>query len=226
MSIRKTINKLNPLIKIRSDGYKKKLVNKDFSILCPSCIGGMISHDLGQRFLSPTVNTMMLQSDFIKFVLNLEGYLNGRFEFFKHREYTCPCAYLKSEGLDDIIVHFTHYKTPEEGETKWIERAKRINYDNIFVVLSERDGVTKEDIEELKKLKYKGIAVFTAHNYPDIPYAIYMKKYSKDGIVGNVLSQSIITGKHEYEKIFDFVKWFNEANGGNYDVSKYIKKKG
>ena len=37
------------------------------------------------------------------------------------------------------------------------------------------------------ELNVKGIVVFTANEYPDIPYALYLPKYHDDGEVGNIL---------------------------------------
>ena len=38
---------------------RTKLKNKDFSIICSNCIGGIIYNRLGQKFLSPTINLWM-----------------------------------------------------------------------------------------------------------------------------------------------------------------------
>lgn len=47
---------------------RRELKNHDFSILCNNCNGGVISHDLGLRFNSPTVNLFLLAMVFIRFV--------------------------------------------------------------------------------------------------------------------------------------------------------------
>lgn len=38
-----------------------RLQNKDFSIISNHCMGGIISHDLGLEFKSPTVNLKIVQ---------------------------------------------------------------------------------------------------------------------------------------------------------------------
>lgn len=204
---------------IRINNMRKNIKNTTVSFLCPNCLGGILFHDLGLQFKSPTVNLMMFQKDFLKFVLDMDRYLNTDFIFFKHKDYDFPCA-----KLDDITVHFTHYISEEEAIKKWKDRASRINKDNIFVFLAEGDGLTKEDILSLRTLNAKGILVFTANDYPDIEYALQIKKYKKNGAVGNILKKSFVSGKREYEKHFDFVKWFNEADGMSFDITPYIKK--
>ena len=216
--INKIIDEYNPLVIMRRKKMRKALKNKDVTFLCPNCIGGILFHDLGLQFKSPTINLMMYQTDLLKFVLDMERYLKCEFEFFTHEKYTCPCA-----KLDDITVHFTHYHTEQDAVDKWNNRVKRMNKDNIFVFLTERDGLKKEDIEKLSKLDVKGIVVFTANDFSDIKYTLQIEKYKKDGEVGNILNKSIINGSREYETYFDFVKWFNEADGKDFDISPYIK---
>jgi len=155
---------------------------------------------------------MMFQTDFVKFVLNLDHYLNSQFQFFKSDEYDFPCA-----KLDDITIHFTHYKSETEALEAWNRRKERIDKTNMFVVCSERDGITKADIVRLgSELRVRGLLVFTENSYPDIPYALQIT----DGNVSSILERtSMLTGEEKFEKIFDFVEWFNHSNGGNYDIS-------
>lgn len=223
MKITDLFYKFNFVAEHRRNKMRKKIENKNVSFLCPNCIDGILFHDLGLKFLSPTVNLMMTQTDFVKYVKHLEAYNKGNLVFFNHKDFTCPCAKLCAQDLDDLVVHFTHYSTPEEALNKWNERKSRINFDNIFVFLEERDGLTYEELESLSALNVRGLVVFTAHKY-DLPYTVYIPKYADSGEVGNILRKNHLTEAREYESFFDFVSWFNNANGGNYDVSEYVKK--
>lgn len=214
--IKNIIEYYNPLVRRHKRILKSRLKNQNITFLCPNCIGGILFHDLGLRFMSPTVNLMMTQTDFIKFVLNLDDYLEKELLFFDDSEYTCPCAM-----LGDVIIHFTHYHSKEEASIKWNSRAKRINKENLFIFCEERDGITEDEIKSLYTIDARGIVVFTANEYADIPYAVYISKYHKEGEIGNILTKNHIDGSREYELYFDFVRWFNCANG-NYDVSDYI----
>ena len=199
---------------------QKRLNNKNFSLICPNCLGGMLLHDLGQPFLSPTINLMMHQREFIKFVLDMSYYLSQDLCFYNDLHYECPCAKL-GEGSRKITIHFTHYESQDEAKKYWEKRIARIQYDNLFVIAMEKDGITKEDILKLGTIKVRGVLVFTAHNYLDIPYTCYISKYRDEGVVGNILVRSYLSDKKEYERYFDFVKWFNEATGGNYDCRSF-----
>lgn len=213
--VKRLLSEKNPVAIRRRNKMRESLTNTTSTFLVPNCIGGILFHDLGLKFQSPTVNLMMYQTDFAKFVLNMDDYLSKQLSFFKHPEYSFPCAH-----LGDITLHFTHYHTEEEAEQKWIERSARINRDNMFVFLEERDGLTKETMLQLGDIHARGLVIFTANDYPDIPYALQIKKYLSDGEVGDILSKSYLDDSREYEKYFDFVKWFNEANG-DFDISPF-----
>lgn len=223
MNIKNKVNlkpaEFNPLVKFHRKRMRSRLKSENITFLCPNCIGGILFHDLGLEFQSPTINLMMTQHDFLKFITDPEKYLNGKLEFFEHESKAYPCA-----KLYDITVNFTHYETKEEAESKWNLRKLRIDKDNTFIFLMERDGLTKQDIMSLGKLPVRGILVFTANDYPDIPYTLFLPKYNADGEVGNILKKSHLNRSREYEKYFDFVKWFNEADGKNFDVSPFVRK--
>ena len=57
------------------------LKNKDFSIICGTCAGGVITHRLGKKFLSPTVNLWFTEKDLQKMVRNLKWYMQQELEF-------------------------------------------------------------------------------------------------------------------------------------------------
>lgn len=216
--VKHLLTEKNPLVLRKRKRMRAQLNNAEPTFLCPNCMGGILFHDLGLQFRSPTVNTMMLQTDFAEFVLDSDHYLAQEPIFFRHPEYEFPCA-----RLGDIVIHFTHYHTEQEAAQKWKERAARIDRNNLFVFLMERDGLTEETIRRLGSIRARGLVIFTANRYPDIPYALQIPKYRQDGEVGNVLALSYLSGRREYETYFDFVKWFNEADGGDYDISPFAK---
>lgn len=218
--IKNRIQSLNPIARQRRRKMRQELRNTTPTLLTPNCLGGILFHDLGLRFCSPTVNLMMTQTDFKKFVCSLEYYLNQKLEFYHNSLYSFPCAH-----LGDISLHFTHYKTEREAAEKWYSRCKRVDFNNLFIVALERDGLTKEDIIDIGKIKSRGVVVFTAHNYPDIPYTLYLKDYQSVGEVGNILKRNIFDDSRKYEEYFDFVKWFNESTTNNHNINDYHRKK-
>lgn len=144
--------------------YRKNIKNRECSIISMNCVGGCVSHELGLRFNSPTVNCWFQPREFIKFLSQLEYYLYDceiQIDQQSSKEYGYPVG-----QLNDIRVYFTHYKSFEDAKQKWIERLKRLNKDNLYIVMVQKGGCTEEDIRSFDKLKFKHKVIFTAKEYP------------------------------------------------------------
>lgn len=63
--------------------------------------------------------------------------------------------------LVDIRVNLVHYRTFEEGLKKWEERKRRINWNNLFIVGTERWDCNYETIKSFEQLPYN--KVFFTH---------------------------------------------------------------
>lgn len=191
--------------KIRHRYYRKHIKNTSVSIISQNCIGGVISHDLGLKFLSPTVNLYMNSHDFMLFVENLREFKDGKLQFIKSdKNYPVAICTLRNKS---IKVHFVHYSSKEEAEKKWHERYERINYDNIHVVMTDRDGFNNETLERFKKLPYKKI-LFSSKKIR-MEDVVYVKEFRKEYQVGDLIPYATLSGKRFYEKI-NIVKWLNE----------------
>ncbi len=192
--------------KIYTNGYelklRKRLKNKDFSIICSNCIGGVIYHRLGKKFLSPTINLWLHQDDFLKFVLNLKEYILKDLVFIDS-EYDYPVGM-----LDDIKIYFNHSKTKEEAKKNWDRRKERINYENLFIIMYDRDGITKDDIRKLENVNCRNKIVLSDKKYQDIKYVLTIKP-NYDKVNGQQYLDRDILDKRTFEKHFDFVKWLN-----------------
>ena len=169
-------------------------------MLCANCMGGIICHQLDTPFLSPTVNLMILQPDFYRLVLDLDGYRDA--EFVELPPQDCPRG-----KMNDVVINFTHFATFDEGVAAWRRRFERINFDNLWIIATDRDGITEKDIASLQDIPCRGLLVFTAKKY-DYPYCFQLKQFEKQGQIGDILQQTIY-GKRYFELYFDYVKWLN-----------------
>lgn len=185
---------------------RKKIKNKDFSIICSNCIGGIIYHRLGLKFLSPTINLWMYQYDYLKFVLDLKKYISLELEFIES-DYNHPVA-----RLGDITIYFNHYKTNEEAQKCWDTRKKRINYDNLFLIMYDKDGLTEEYLEKLKTIKCRGKIVISNKKYRSMDYVIRIPANMDNIETRYRLDINKWTGKRKFEEKFNYVKWINKEN--------------
>ena len=108
-----------------------------------------------------------------------------------------------------IHVYFLHYQSFEEGVSAWKRRARRIQWNNIFVVLSEKDGCTKKCLEEFEHLSYESKVALTHVEYPDITCGFYVKGYENCKELGNIMDFKGFWGQKAYDQ-FDWVKFLNQ----------------
>ncbi|WP_429150475.1 DUF1919 domain-containing protein [Anaerotaenia torta] len=174
--------------------------------MCSTCIGGLIYNNLGLKFMSPTINLWIYSPDFVKFAYNLKEYLASELEFLPPNNKYTDGAYPVGQ-LKDIIIHFNHFKTKEEALDKWNERAKRIDFDNLYFITDD-NGLKDEDILKMQKVECKRAIVFTATPKPQFGVTYWLKRYAKTGAMGEY-SVRDLDGFREFEKSFDYVKWLN-----------------
>lgn len=185
---------------------RKRLQNKDFTVISQNCVGGVLLHELKLRFNSPTINLYFSAADFIKFISKLDYYL------------TMDVVQINSDRpypvgkLDDIVIYFVHYTSFEEARNKWIERASRINKNNIFFIMTQTDDCTSELVHEFGRLPLKNKVIFTAKEYPDVPCSIYIPGSEKDHqtVIDLCQYKSKYTGKRWVDE-FDYVDFFNRG---------------
>ena len=194
--------------------YRKRLQNKDFSIITGSCIGGVIYHHLGLKFDSPTVNMWFTPHDVLLLASDLDYYLSKDLDFSLPPHEDCPdspAAYL-GEGERAIKLYFNHYKTVEEASDKWNSRKSRIHKDNLFIITTDYE-LTKEDISLIDKVLCKRIVVFTSKERKDIPNSFWLKSLKKDKDADlHMVTKNSITRMWTWEHEFDYVRWLNGEN--------------
>ena len=140
---------------------RKHLTNHDFTLIASNCVGGVILHELGLRFDTPTVNLWFESEDYIKFLENMSDYL--QYELVEiQTDYSYPVGLLK-----DIKIYFQHYANFQEAKAKWEERIKRIHWDNLYIMMVQREGCDDNMVARFNDLPYKRKVIFTAKSYPD-----------------------------------------------------------
>ena len=196
--------------------FKRRLSNKDFTLITQNCVGGVMYSTLGLEFLSPTINMFIEDENFVKLVENLEYYMSVP-ATAKQDRYVDPIdnsiVYPKIQ-IDDIELCCLHYKDCNDAIAAWERRRKRVNLENVFVIANTWNMHDNNRlIERITKTKYKTV-IFTDGNYP-FKECIKLKGdfWTKDkrGIIRpNLTDYDKYTGYKYYEEQFDFVDWLNQ----------------
>ena len=154
--------------------------------------------------------------DFVKFVCDIKRYLSLPLCFIKFNE-PFPVAM-----LDDIMIHFVHYKNQYEAEKKWNERKQRIDWEHVFFIANDHDGMTDSDYAKLDSCGFKNVLVLTASNKTEYKCTFQIHQFSQKTEIGNPMQKNFLTGQMLCEECFDFVGWFNQEKG--YGLENYRLK--
>lgn len=182
-----------------------RLKNKNISLIASNCNGACILHDLGLEFNSPFVNLYLMPKDFVKLCYNLKEYMNSELVFIENSGKQYPVAMLK-----DITIYFMHYKSEIEVLSKWQERVKRIDYNHLYFLFTDRDGCSENELLKFDKLPYKYKAVFVNKKYPGLTSAVYIPGFEKQQCVGVCTEYIHKWSIYKHYDAFDYVKWFNQ----------------
>ncbi|EFX91559.1 hypothetical protein HMPREF0027_1389 [Actinobacillus ureae ATCC 25976] len=198
--IQKAVNK--SLRKIINTKNRQALQNHSMSVVSINCNGAFILHELGEQFRSPFVNLYLSPTDFLKYLKNMSHYMQAKLTFLA-TEKNYPVG-----KLDNLTIHFMHYHSEQEAASKWEERTKRINLDNLFVMMTDRDGCTYQDLQEFDRLPFKNKVLFTHKPYPELKSTLYVKGFEDKTQVGDLFEFSGWNGKKYYDQL-NYVNWFN-----------------
>lgn len=201
--IKSAVNKLQR--KSINRKLKAGLKNHGMTVISANCVGAFILHDLNEPFNSPFVNLYLSPKDFVRYLQNISFYQQQTLSFIPSEK---PYPVGK---LGDIQIHFMHYHSKEEALEKWTMRSARMNFDNLFIMMTDKDGAQGIDYEDLvafDQLPFKNKVVFTHKPYPELKSAIYIRGFENQNQVGDIFTFSGWDGMKYYDQ-FDYVSWFN-----------------
>ena len=184
-----------------------QLKNKNFSLIANNCNGGFILHDLGLKFMSPFVNLYINPDDYIYILENLPMVLDEDLVFIK-TEKKYPVA-----KLGNALIYFVHYTSENEAREKWNMRKKRIDWNNLFILYTERPGHSYDMLHRFNNLPYKNKIALVSHDYPEFNCCKTIKGCNmSDGSLGDIYIYISDTSIYRYLNQFDFVAWFDGVN--------------
>lgn len=158
------------------------LISNNVTIISNYCLGGIICSDLGLPCLSPTKNMFCRSDHFIEFVNNLEYYLNFNIEEYSpdSTNYEYEFASYAPMGIinNSIIWHFNHATSSREGVDRWNQYRKKVNFDNVAILM---ECHSEEDAYKLNELSYsKKLGMY--YKPLDLPNVIYCPLWNEPAI--------------------------------------------
>ena len=143
------------------------LQNRNFTIISNNCTGGYVYQYFGLKYNSPTAGLFFSTKDFVKFCENFNYYLTkelcfdgGDIQGENGNQNKYPIGM-----LDDIKIHFLHYKSIEEARDKWRRRIGRINLDSLCFLYCENADCEEKDLEKFCAIHGFNTLCFTYNDY-------------------------------------------------------------
>ena len=196
---------------------RRNLRNKNFTIISNDCIAAGIYRKLGLNYTTPTIGLFFFAEDYIKFLENLEYYLKQTLTFCKVSRHVdadslfplLTKARKKNHypiGLlgNDVEIHFLHYLNEREAMNKWQQRVKRINFENLFIIYSDKYRFQEEYLDRFEKLPFEHKIFLSAKPRRDSELTVFLQDYADKSEVGDLFNN-----RKSYEKSFDTIKWLN-----------------
>ena len=161
-----------------------RLKNKNFTLIAKDCTGGLLLHELFQRFDTPTINVFFNAGDFVKFCRNMNFYVSQELKECILPNITFPVGTL-GEAENKIMIYFLHYDSFIHAKQKWDERCTRIHWNNLFFLMTDGTGCDYETAREFDSLPYEHKALLTYRDLPNIKSAVKLnvvKLLSEQGL--------------------------------------------
>lgn len=208
---------------------KRRLVNKDISLIATNCNAGMIYHDLGLFFNSPFINAGIYIPDMIRFLKRPDFYLQADLAQITERDG------LFIGKIADLSIRFLHYKSFDEAIQKWNTRRTRLNLKNFAIFATDRDGYTSyamsayddsfkaqvpknageadtctyEEIKLFNELPVAKKVIFTSRPYPEFESAYQIKGFENEIRVPVLSDFKPGFWRRRYIDDFDYVAFLN-----------------
>lgn len=195
-----------------NNSYRKRLTNKNFTILCTTCVGGILYHRFNQPFNSPTINLGIKNKEFCSFLEYLDYYLEQDVHDNGNDKDNNPKGIIYGNGKDipDIVIYFVHYANFEDGKEKWDKRKSRIDRNNTYVIMIDTGDLTRDDLKKVENFKCNNKVIFTPNKKPLVDWAVYVNAKKCTGYLHEYYLLRNALGITRLEKKFDFVSFLNK----------------
>jgi len=199
---------------------QKLISDKEFVIISNNCWGAEVYLNLKKQYNTPFIGTFLFGPDYIKLLERFDHYMSQPLQFTTKSIWTDNAVTYPIGKLDDIEVHFMHYKNEEDAETKWNRRLARMyqtkDKNNYYFKISERDLVTADIIEKFHTLPFENKISFSAAPINSGAHVIIKKEAGEE---------SVPDGANLYRVAFRYVDVLKWMKTGKISVNWYSKMK-
>lgn len=186
------------------------------SIISNNCWGGLTYHSLDLEFTSPLINMFESGADYLKLLKNLKKYMTEELELISIRYVENENFYYPVVRCGDITLYFVHYHSFEEAKLCWERRKRRINWDNLLVMMYTEDF---DLANEFIKLPYKRKFCFVpfASDEKELIHIEFRNKDDMAKLPFYSIVSGMATGQYPYYDVWDLI------GEGKFNIIRNIK---
>jgi uncharacterized protein (DUF1919 family) len=168
---------------------RRRVTNRNFTIVSNDCFGGMAYEELGMRYESPFVGLFIVPEDYLELLRHLRPHMARRIEFASQSRRDAINHWREQirkpypiGRLGDVEIHFLHYPGHDAAEAKWTRRAQRIHWDNLLVKICWHDGPEMPRLlREFDALPFGRKLSLVPQALPGVRSCVALDRYSTDG---------------------------------------------
>lgn len=181
--------------------------NLDISIICNNCLGGFLYHDYKMKFNSPTINLFINAYDYNRFLY----YIAQRIPIvdlvdITKAEDNCPQGLLNG----DVRISFVHYHSFDKAKQKWLERAKRIDYNRLLIIYCQT-SVREDILQDFDNQPFANKIALVNKEYKDLSSCFVIKGFEKEDKLGYIFDKYRWWGLNYYDQV-NWTKYFNRVS--------------
>lgn len=166
---------------------RRNLPQYNISIIGHDCLAGVSYHQMGKRFDSPFINTLIYMTDYLKLVSNFNEYIDCELCELQNNTEDYPIGVLKPVNLDPIRINFVHDKNFSDCKKKWDERKSRIDFNKLVFYFNLTNVQDEKEVIEKAEL-------FNKLDVPNKLIFIKQKSNIKNSIYINLDGKKIVNG--------------------------------
>lgn len=194
--------------------------NREFVVISNNCWGAEIYKRLGMPYNTPFVGLFIFGPDYIRLLENLDYYLNCELTFKKESKWIDQSVKYPIGLLDELEIHFMHYKDDKEARSNWTRRLDRMNKvkdkNKFFFKICDRDLVDSDILMKFHDLPYKNKISFGINQ---------LSPKNHFQIKENQNNQTVPDGLLLYKYSFTYIDILEWVNSGRITKNRYSKIK-
>jgi len=159
------------LTHLRRWAARTRLKNAEFVLVSNNCWGAHAYQNLNRPYTSPFVGLFLSPAAYLRLLNHFSALIAAPLEFRSQSEeewinhlrashsHQWPIGWLGRE----VEIQFMHYESELEAKEKWQRRCRRMasDQDRWFFKFDDRDGCTKDQLNEFMQLPLKNKVLFT-----------------------------------------------------------------